>query len=244
MIKSTDAASARLAFETALRDHRSGFETFFLARSAREWIDAGYFMGTSQFGRLVVPAAVRRERTENQGKTYERGFLRLRLGDYADTFFSDAARYRFTDKLMAIASFSQSTQRANLSSISGVLTINDTARSGALLNPELKPKNGNNYSLRLEQYFEPVGTFSVRVFQFDISDLQRSLTGVRAENLGLGGDYPGYTFTSTSNVGDFTKKGIGFAYSQRLTYLRALRGTLNQFEIQGASWVLGLKGTF
>lgn len=32
MTKSLDAASTRLAFETALRDHRLGFETFFLAR--------------------------------------------------------------------------------------------------------------------------------------------------------------------------------------------------------------------
>ena len=32
MTKSLDAESARLAFETALRDHRPGFETFFLAR--------------------------------------------------------------------------------------------------------------------------------------------------------------------------------------------------------------------
>jgi uncharacterized protein (TIGR00369 family) len=32
MINSLDSASARLALETALRDHRPGFETFFLAR--------------------------------------------------------------------------------------------------------------------------------------------------------------------------------------------------------------------
>lgn len=32
MTKSLDAESARLAFETALRDYRPGFETFFLAR--------------------------------------------------------------------------------------------------------------------------------------------------------------------------------------------------------------------
>jgi TonB-dependent receptor len=205
-------------------------------RSAREWIDAGYFLANSRFGRLMVQAGVRYEKTENQGKSYERGLLRARQGDYADTFFSGAARYRFTDKLMAIASFSQSIQRANLNSLSGVLSVNDTTRTGTLPNPELKPEHGNNYSIRMEQYFEPVGTFSVGVFQFNISDLHRSITGIPAESIGLGDDYPGYTFTGLSNVGDFTNKGIELAYSQQLTFLPGVfRGlgvfaNYNQFQ--------------
>ena len=162
---------------------------------------------------------VRYEKTENEGKSYERNVLRKRQGDYADPFFSGAVRYRFTDKLMAIASLSQSIQRANLNSLSGVLSVNDTTRTGTLPNPELKPEHGNNYSIRLEQYFEPAGTFSIGVFQFDISDLHRSVTGIPAESIGLGDDYPGYSFTALSNVGDFTNKGIEFAYSQQLTFL-------------------------
>jgi iron complex outermembrane recepter protein len=188
-------------------------------RSAREYIDAGYFLANSRFGRLMVQGGVRYEQTENQGKSYERGALRTRTGDYADTFLSGAIRYRFTDKLMAIASFSQSIQRPNLNSLSGVLAVNDTTRTGTLPNPELKPEHGNNYSIRVEQYFEPVGTFSVGVFQFDVTDLHRSVTGIPAEDIGLGGDYPGYTFTALSNVGNFTNKGIEFAYSQQLTFL-------------------------
>lgn len=188
-------------------------------RSAREYIDAGYLMATSQVGRLMVQGGVRYEATESQGKSYERNVLKTRSGDYDDTFFSGALRYRFTEKLMAIASFSQSIQRANLNSMSGVLAINDATRTGTLPNPELKPEHGNNYSVRVEQYFEPVGTFSVGVFQFDIKDLQRSITGIRAEDIGLEGDYPGYTFTALSNVGDFTNKGIELAYSQQLTFL-------------------------
>ncbi|MBI4624028.1 MAG: TonB-dependent receptor, partial [Verrucomicrobia bacterium] len=188
-------------------------------RTAREYIDAGYFLANSRFGRLMVQGGVRYERTENQGKSYERGLLRARKGDYADSFFSGAARYRFTDQLMAIASFSQSIQRANLNSLSGVLAVNDTTRTGTLPNPELKPEHGNNYSIRVEQYFEPVGTFSVGFFQFDITDLHRSVTGIPAESIGLGDDYPGYTFTALSNVGDFTNKGIELAYSQQLTFL-------------------------
>ena len=198
-------------------------------RSAREWIDAGYFMGTSQFGRLMVQAGMRYEQTKNQGKTYERGLLKARQGDYNDMFFSGSARYRFTDKLMAIASFSQSIQRANLNTMSGALSINDTNRTGTLPNPELKPEHGNNYSIRVEQYFEPVGTFSIGAFQFDITDLQRSLTGLRAEDIGLGGDYPGYTFTALSNVGDFTNKGIELAYSQQLTFLPGVFNGLGVF---------------
>jgi iron complex outermembrane receptor protein len=188
-------------------------------RSAREYIDAGYFLANTRFGRLMVQGGVRYEKTENEGKSYERNVLRKRQGDYADTFFSGAVRYRFTDKLMAIASFSQSIQRANLNSLSGVLSVNDTTRTGTLPNPELKPEHGNNYSIRVEQYFEPAGTFSIGVFQFDITDLHRSVTGIPAESIGLDDDYPGYTFTALSNVGDFTNKGIEFAYSQQLVFL-------------------------
>lgn len=188
-------------------------------RSAREYLDAAYVMGNTQFGRLTLQAGVRYERTESQGTSYERGVPKTRVGNYDDTFLSGSARYRFTENFMAIASFSQSIQRADLNSMSGVLTVNDTNRTGTLPNPELKPEHGNNYSIRVEQYFEPVGTFSVGVFQFDITDLQKNTPGIPAEEIGLDDDFPGYTFTALSNVGDFTNKGIEFAYSQQLTFL-------------------------
>lgn len=188
-------------------------------RSAREYLDAGYFMANTQVGKLMVQSGVRYERTESQGRSYERGVLRTRGGTYDDVFFSGAIRYRFTDTFMAIASFSQSIQRANLNSLSAVLSINDTTRTGTLPNPELKPEHGNNYALRFEKYFEPVGTFSVGFFEFDITDLHRSQTGLLAEDIGLGADYPGYTFTGLTNAGDFRNRGIEFSYSQQLNFL-------------------------
>lgn len=188
-------------------------------RSAREYLDAAYLLANTRLGRLTLQGGVRHERTANEGKSYERNVLKRRRGEYADTFLSGAARYRFTDRLLAIASFGQSIQRANLNSLSGVLSVNDTTRTGTLPNPELKPEHGNNFALRLEQYFEPAGTFSVGVFRFDVSDLHRTVTGIPAETIGLGDDYPGYTFTALSNVGDFTNEGLELAYSQQLTFL-------------------------
>lgn len=205
-------------------------------RSAEETITAGYVMANSRFGRLTVQGGLRYERTENEAQNYERGVLKTRQGDYSDPFFSAAARYRFTENRMLIASFSQSIQRANLNSMSGVLSVNDVTMTGTLPNPNLKPEHGNNYSLRLEQYFEPVGTFSVGYLHYDITDLHRSLPGIPAEDIGLGGEYPGYEFTSLSNVGRFRNQGLQVSYRQQLAFLPGVMRGLGVFANYSRYW--------
>jgi outer membrane receptor protein involved in Fe transport len=137
---------------------------------------------------------------------------------------------------MLIASFSQSIQRANLNSMSGVLSVNDVTMTGTLPNPNLKPEHGNNYSLRLEQYFEPVGTFSVGYLLYDITDLHRSVPGIPAEDIGLGAEYPGYEFTALSNVGSFRNQGVQVSYSQQLTVLPGILSGLGVFANYSRYW--------
>jgi iron complex outermembrane receptor protein len=198
-------------------------------RSAEETVTAGYLMGNSRFGRLTAQGGIRLERTESEAQNYERGVLKDRSGRYTDPFFSGALRYRFTENRMLIASFSQSIQRPNLNSMSGVLAVNDVMMTGTLPNPNLTPEHGNNYSIRFEQYFEPVGTFSVGYLLYDITDLHRSVPGIPAEDIGLGDDYPGYTFTALSNVGRFKNRGVQIAYRQQLSFLPGVFGRLSVF---------------
>ena len=198
-------------------------------RSAREYVDSGYIMANSRIGRLTLQGGVRRELTETRAKVYERGVLQARTGEYSDNFLSASARYRFSDKLMSIASVSQSIGRVDLPTMSGVATINEETLTGNIPNLDLKPEHGNNYSARLEYYFEPVGVVSAGVFMMDTKDLQFSSSNVPAEEIGLGTEYPGFLFTTMDNAGSFRMKGFELEYSQQLTFLPGVFRGLGAF---------------
>ena len=194
-------------------------------RSAREYIDAGYLMGNTRLGRVTLQGGIRYEKTETRALVIERGAANQRVGEHDDVFLSGAARYRFSDNLMTIASFSQSMLRAELPGKSAVATINETALTGTIPNPDLKPEYGNNYSVRMEYYFEPVGVLSAGVYMMDVKDYQFAASGVRAEEIGLGDDYPGFLFSTQGNAPGFEIKGYELEYSQQLTFLPGiLRG--------------------
>ena len=64
------------------------------------------------------------------------------------------------------------------------------------------------------------------------------------------GYLPTYLFLGTSLNFRLTERtsltvtGRNITNQARYVYLRNQRGMLNQFEIQGASWVFGVKGVF
>lgn len=197
----------------------------FSHRHANEKIQAAYAMANSRLGRLMLQGGLRYEATSSRSLVYERGAVRQRRGDYDDLFLSAAGRYRFTDDLMGIVSFSESIQRTNLANMTGLATINEEALTGSIPNPELKPEHGRNYSARLEYYFKSVGVIAAGVFMSDISDLQYQRTQTPAEEIGLGDEYPGYLFTSWDNAGKFKVEGFELEYNQQLTFLPGvLRG--------------------
>ncbi|MEY4940522.1 MAG: hypothetical protein RIQ93_2257 [Verrucomicrobiota bacterium] len=197
----------------------------FPIRKAREYIDAGYAMANTRLGPLTLQGGLRYEATKTQALVIERNVGKQREGQHDDYFLSGAARYRFSDKLMALASFSQSMLRADLSTKSAVATINETNMTGTLPNPDLKPEYGNNYSVRLEYYFEPVGVISAGLFRMDIRDYQFAASGIPAEEIGLGSEYAGYLFSTQDNAGSFRVEGYEIEYSQQLTFLPGiLRG--------------------
>jgi TonB-dependent receptor len=214
-------------------------------RYVKEQINAAYAMGKTRLNRLSLQAGVRVEETKDGSKTYERGIRQYRSGNYTDVFGSGAATYAFTPNLRGIASFSQALLRPDFGNLTGVASINDTNQTGTIPNPELKPEHSNNYSARLEYYFEPVGTLSAGYFENDITDVQFSTASIPAEELGLGQDYPGYTFTSTRNAALLKVKGFELEYSQQLTFLpgvfRGLGVFANYTRTQASDLILAGK---
>lgn len=195
-------------------------------RYVRERIDSAYVMANVQRNKWVFQSGVRVEQTSHVYRVYERDVAERRSGQYSGSFFSAAAKYRFRDNLVGTVNFSQSVRRPDFGNLTGVATINDDMMTGNIPNRDLKPEWGNNYAARLEYYFEPAGNLSVGVFQSDLTDLIYQRTVVPAEEIGLGGEYPGYLFTTWGNRdASFRRKGFEIEYRQQLIFLPGvLRG--------------------
>jgi TonB-dependent receptor len=194
-------------------------------RFVKEQIDAAYLMGNTKLGSLTLQGGPRYERTRDLSKIYERGVRKTRSSDYDNIFLSGAAKYAFTKDFRAIVSFSQALLRPDFGNLTGIASINDTNMTGTIPNAELKPERSNNYSARLEYYFEPVGFFGVGVFENDVKDVQFQSRSIPAEDIGLGAEYPGYTFTTWQNAERLKIKGLELEYNQQLTFLPGvLRG--------------------
>jgi len=195
-------------------------------RYVRERVDSAYIMANTQWKKWTFQGGVRNERTRHVYRVYERGVAETHSGSYDGTFFSGAAKYRFRPDFIATFSVSQSVRRPNTNNLTGVATINDDLMTGNIPNPQLKPEWGNNYSARLEYYFEPAGNVAAGVFQSDIKELIFQRTQVPAEEMGLGGEYPGYLFTSFGNRdAGFRIQGFELEYRHQLTFLPGpLRG--------------------
>jgi TonB-dependent receptor len=101
-------------------------------------------------------------------------------------------------------------------------SINDSARTVSVSNPELKPQRANNYDFSAEYYFRPQGMVTLGLFKKDISDYiytdSSQVIGTGANN-GFDGDYPGYRLTTTRNGGSAKIEGIELSYQQQLVFL-------------------------
>jgi TonB-dependent receptor len=198
-------------------------------RFVKEQIDSAYLMGNTRFDRLTLQGGARYERTRDLSKTYERGVRKTRSGDYDDLFLSGAAKYAFTKDFRAVVSYSQALLRPDFGNLTGVATINDTNFTGTIPNADLKPEHSDNYSARLEYYFEPVGFFGVGVFENDVKDVQFQSRSIAAEDIGLGAEYPGYTFTTWQNADRLKIRGLELEYNQQLTFLPGVLSGLGVF---------------
>ncbi len=188
----------------------------------KESIAAAYLMGGIRPGKLAVEGGLRAERTRTEGKRYERNQAIWRSGEYDDIFRFMSAKYRLQKSLWVTAGYGESTLRPDLANLTGRATVNDTTMTGSIANPDLRSERATKTVARVEFYFEPAGTLSGGYFVNDLRDRQVQTTQVPAEDIGLGGTYPGYLFTTTVNRGDLKIDGFELEYRQRFTFLPGL----------------------
>jgi TonB-dependent receptor len=156
------------------------------------------------------------------------------FGDYDDYMPSVAFKYTLRDNLFLKLGYNKAIKRPDLNRTAGPWVIDLDDEFGDFVvtipNPNLKPERSQRVSLLAEYYFEPAGSFSVHVFQSDITNaIDDGRTPISAEDAGFGGDptLAGYFFRTYQNLGEKrTVRGIELSYSQQLRFLptEMLRG--------------------
>ncbi len=217
-----------------------------------EKIAALYVMGNMRFGALSVLSGIRVEDTRDTGDgplshiTPQEAARRLafvgpitddeqrrrNLAQFGDRF-TNHGQYRFflpgvhlkyepTPNLVTRLSWSTGVGRPPFGSIIPNTTINDTAQTVTLSNPNLKPQYSNNGDFSAEYYFKPQGMISFGAFRKKIRDYiatNNSQFVEAGQDNGFDGQYVGYRITTSINDGFATIDGLEFAYQQQLVFL-------------------------
>ena len=217
-----------------------------------EKIAAAYAMGQTRFGPLSVLAGMRFEDTRDEGEgpfsrlTPEEVARRAAyVGPVTDdeqrrrnqaqfgSRFTNEGKYQFflpgvhlkyepIPNFVARLSWSTGVGRPAFGSIIPNTTVNDTAQTVTLSNPDLKPQYSNNGDLSLEYYFRPQGMISFGAFRKKIRDYiatNNSQFVEAGQNNGFDGQYVGYRITTSINDGFATIDGLEFNYQQQLAFL-------------------------
>jgi len=217
-----------------------------------EVVSAAYIMGNVKLGRLSVLAGVRMEDTKDKGEgplsrlTPAEAALRAswvgpvtdpeqrrrNLAQFGGRDTNDS-QYRFylpgvhlkyepIANLVTRLSWSTGVGRAPFGNIIPNTTVNDTAQTITVSNPELKPQYSNNWDLTAEYYFRPQGMISIGAFQKKITDYiatdSSQFVGTGQDN-GFDGQYVGYRITTARNNGFAVIKGLEASYQQQLVFL-------------------------
>jgi iron complex outermembrane receptor protein len=206
-------------------------------RKIWERVSSAYTQGTVNLGPLNILAGVRMEHTESTREQVARnrkaaGTLaewtnrEWGTAGYTNFFPSVHTRYSMTRNLILHTSYGTTAGRPNWGNLIGVEDIDDSGHTVTVPNLDLKPRTSENYDLSLEYYFEPVGVFSVGVFEkriknYDVN-LKVPITIAQARDYGAQPDptYTGlYTLSTRFNAGSGTVRGIEANYSQSLSFL-------------------------
>jgi TonB-dependent receptor len=180
-------------------------------RNYEETIDAGFLMGTTTLGRLILRAGLRREETstdslefdprspaelaragyaETNGRATTIDGLKYqyfskpkvhRKGSYDNNFPSASLKYKITPSFDVQFGFSSTIRRPTFRDVAGVWDINDDALQVRLPNPALKPETSRNFAGRVAYYFEPVGILAANVYQNNVKGLFVTNTLTAAE---------------------------------------------------------------
>jgi len=149
-------------------------------------------------------------------------------GGYDNTFFSGGAKYALSRNLHLQVAASQSISRPSYGNVAGVITIDETAQTIRVPNPDLKPETSDKYFASVQYYLEPAGTLSVSAFRLSVKNMGAATAEVSAAEAGYADDpeYSSFRFLRPSNApGTIDLDGVELEYSQQLVFLpKALRG--------------------
>ncbi len=198
-------------------------------RHYEEDISAGFLMGTTTIGRVLVRAGLRYEDTATDALEFNpRSAAEVRAAGFAETsgrattipglqyqyfsrpkihreggydnFFPSASmKYKFTPNFDLHFGFSTTIRRPTIRDLAGVWAIDDDNFTVNAPNPRLLPETSKNFATRLAYYFEPVGIMAVNFFQNNVRGLHRSTQQTAAE-YGYTGDLDLSTYRFTSVI--------------------------------------------
>jgi TonB-dependent receptor len=222
-------------------------------RRVVEDVSSAYLMGGTRWRQLRAVAGLRFEETEVSGRGYVRArtlataaaipdpVLRAQTdynnprritGKYSQTFPGAYLTYNFSRTFLARANWSNSIGRPPFTNLVPREDVNDQTQTLTVGNPSLKPQFAENIDVTLEYYFEPVGAFSVGVFQKKLQDFIVTLGGETVPNgpdNGFGGSYGGYNLITDRNAGTAKIQGIELSFQQQLTFLPGVLKRMSVF---------------
>ncbi len=198
---------------------------------ANEKVLAGYAMATYFTEKMDLIGGVRYEHTDWDSTSFENADPARPVtieGDYSHLLPSFLANYRFNDSWVIRAGYSQSIGRPDYKDLGVPARFDDVDGDVTLPNPDLKPRESNNYDLSLEYYFpQNLGLLSLAVFYKDISNeiyTQREFYEYRDPGTGEIIN-PDATINQPVNAGK--GKTSGFEASYQMAKLPMLPGALS-----------------
>lgn len=142
-------------------------------------------------------------------------------GEYDYFFPSASAKFDLDPQTVLHAGYSRTILRPEPDVLSGVITRNDIDQIIRAPNPGLEPALSDNFSIRMERYFEPVGIISLGYYQNVVDGLFQSYEMTAAEFGNTDPELADYTFITTAKVpGDAVNiRGAEFSFNHAMDYL-------------------------
>ena len=139
---------------------------------------------------------------------------------YGNLFPSAQAKYEIDKSTYLRAAFSSTIARPTFQQVNPSVSVDASTPGDYLItagNPNLKANTANSYDLSLEKYLDNAGILSVGIFDKELSNYiasttTRTIGSVSVANIPNGSNV---YYTSFSNIGNATARGLEFNYEQR-----------------------------
>ncbi len=258
-----DQANARIAGYTGKRDLLETVAAGYLMGQARPW------------GGLIFEAGLRYEYTYQEANTliplttkqvqalpdfgpganpysdafvdtqYKKGARTKTTNTYSFLLPSGAVKYELTPNVIAHLGYSEGFGRLDVGKLAGNWKVNNSELTATAPNPNLEPDHFKTYSLALEYYFEPAGSFTftysyrmwdgaeytaqeVNTEDFNSPDMRALIDQYGQETIVnfLNDSYRILTY-KPSDRADRTMHTLEFAYRQRIPAIPGLQVDAN-----------------